>query len=69
MRTVRVEPFRELVGELGGRQAVVAADDDHRALLLRDQAALGGQEAEVEGGAGSLEYAAGGHRGDYAGGR
>ncbi|OBQ37669.1 MAG: hypothetical protein AN484_24780, partial [Aphanizomenon flos-aquae WA102] len=57
-----VEPFRQLVGESGGREAVVAADDDDRAILLGREAALGRQEAEVEGGAGSLKDAAGGHR-------
>ena len=62
-----VEPFRQLIGERGGREAVAAADDDHRALLLRDQAALGGQEAKMEGRAGSLECATGRHRGHYAG--
>ncbi|MEY3853571.1 MAG: hypothetical protein RI910_2551 [Verrucomicrobiota bacterium] len=62
-----VEPFRQLVGERRGREAVAAADDDDRALLFRDQAALGGQEAKMEGGAGSLECATGRHRGHYAG--
>jgi len=63
MRTVRASNhFRQLVGEFRRGQAVVASEDDDRAVRFRHQAALGGEKPEVEGGAGSLQGAAGGHR-------
>ena len=60
----RVEPFRQLVGEFRGPEAVVAAEQDDRASARGREPALGGEEAEVERGAGAFKGGAGDHRGE-----
>ncbi|MEY4799233.1 MAG: hypothetical protein RI978_1534, partial [Verrucomicrobiota bacterium] len=58
-----VEPLRQLVGEGRGTEAVVATKEDDGAAASGLQPTLGGEEAEVERGAGAVKGGAGGHRG------
>jgi hypothetical protein len=49
-----VEPFRQLIGEFRGAEAVVATKEDDGSAASRHQPTLGGEEAEVERGAGAF---------------